>query len=110
MALSKKAKPKKPWKEVANAAQEHRDATLATFATNVPAALASNSNPTNIPERVLQAEYLAITALLPEELVKHLANGELTATEVTTAFLRRAALAQALVDSRTIKGLKQCMN
>ncbi len=76
---------------------------LATFVKGFSAAVASEEfsdfpkNSTNIPSINLQAEDVEITASLPEELVKLLANGELTATEVTTAFLRRAALAQKLV-------------
>jgi hypothetical protein len=48
---------------------------------------------------LLQVEDLTITVFRPEELVKLLANRELTATEVTTAFLRRATLAQKLVST-----------
>ena len=97
MAPPSKKKPKRPWQEVAKEAQEYRDATLAAFATNIPAALETSKNSTKIPETILQAQDVTITESLPEELIKLLANGELTATEVTAAFLRRAALAQNLV-------------
>lgn len=103
MAPSSKKKPKRQWQEIATEAQQHRDASVATFVKGFPAALAAEElsdlpkNSTNIPSIVLQAEDLAITASLPEELVKLLANGELSAVGVTTAFLRRAALAQKLV-------------
>jgi amidase len=101
MAPSRKMKPKRPWQDIAREAQEYRDVSLATFATNVPAALETIKNSKIILTKLLQAEDLAITVSLPEELVKLLANGELTATEVTTAFLRRATLAQKLVSTST---------
>jgi amidase len=101
MAPSRKMKPKRPWQDIAREAQEYRDASLATFTTNVPAALETIKNSKIIPTKLLQAEDLAITVSLPEELVRLLANGELTATEVTTAFLRRATLAQKLVNTPT---------
>jgi amidase len=99
MAPSRKMKPKRPWQEIAREAQEYRDASLATFATDVPAALETIKNSKIIPMELLQVEDLTITVFRPEELVKLLANRELTATEVTTAFLRRATLAQKLVST-----------
>jgi amidase len=99
MAPSRKMKPKRPWQEIAREAQEYRDASLATFATDVPPALETIKNSKIIPMELLQVEDLTITVFRPEELVKLLANRELTATEVTTAFLRRATLAQKLVST-----------
>jgi amidase len=103
MAPSSKAKPKRRWQEIAKEAQDHRDASIAIFAKDFPAAYTVgdfpgvSKNSTGIPSEVLQKRDLQITETLPEELVNLLANGELSATEVTTAFLRRAALAQKLV-------------
>jgi amidase len=108
MAPSSKAKPKRPWQEIAREAQEHRDASIATFIKEFPANYTTGDvadlpkNSTDIPSGVLQNRDLQITETLPEELVKLLASGELSATEVTTAFLRRAALAQRLVSFRKI--------
>jgi amidase len=108
MAPSSKAKPKRPWQEIAREAQEYRDASIATFTKEFPTTYATGKSAdlpkdsTDIPSGVLEKRDLQITETLPEELVKVLANGELSATEVTTAFLRRAALAQKLVSSREI--------
>lgn len=54
-----------------------------------------------IPSEVLEPEEIRITSLPPEELVQLLASGQLTATTVTKAFLRRAGLAQKLVNCVT---------
>lgn len=99
MAPSRKVKPKRPWQEIAKEAQEHRDASIAPFATALASETSINlpRNSTTIPRNVLLARDLQITETLPEELVKLLANGDISATDVTTAFLRRAALAQKLV-------------
>lgn len=108
MAPSSKAKPKRPWQEIAREAQEYRDASIATFTKEFPANYTTGQiadlpkNSIGIPGGVLGKRDLQITETLPEELVKLLANGELSVTEVTTAFLRRAALAQSLVSSRKI--------
>jgi amidase len=108
MAPPSKSKPKRPWQEIAREAQEYRDASIATFTKGFPAIYATGQvadlpkNSTAIPSEFLGKRDLQITETLTEELVKLLANGELSATEVTTAFLRRAALAQRLVSSREI--------
>jgi hypothetical protein len=105
MAPSSKSTPKRPWEEIAKDAQDYRDASMATFVADFPAALDSREsselpkNSTNVPGKILQERDLQITESLPEELIELLANGDLSATEVTTAFLRRAALAQKLVNS-----------
>lgn len=54
-------------------------------------------NVTGIPKTLLSEKEIEITEKLPEKLVEELANGSLTAVEVTNAFLRRAGLAQKLV-------------
>jgi amidase len=103
MAPSSKTEPKRPWQEIAREAQQHRDAAVANLATDFPVLLDNDKfseppkNSKNIPGIVLEPRDLKITESLPEELIKLLANGELSATDVTTAFLRRAALAQILV-------------
>jgi hypothetical protein len=106
MAPSSKAKPKRPWQEIVREAQEYQDASIATFTKEFPANYATGQaadlpkNSTDVPSGVLGKRDLQITETLPEELVKLLANRELSATEVTTAFLRWAALARRLVSSR----------
>ncbi len=51
----------------------------------------------DVPGKVIEQHDLQITEAEPEVLVGLLANGTLSSVEVTTAFLRRAALAQRLV-------------
>jgi len=50
-----------------------------------------------VPSKTLHPRDTKITETLPENLVKQLASGNLSAKVVTTAFLRRAVLAQKLV-------------
>jgi len=105
MAPSSKSKPKRPWQEIAKEAQDYRDASLATFAKDFPAEITNGdildrtNDSTKVPGIFVQARDLKITESLLEELVELLANGKLSAVDVTTAFLRRAALAQKLVNS-----------
>jgi len=51
----------------------------------------------SVPSNTLSPRDNEITELLPEQLAKLLASGKFSSREVTTAFLRRAALAQKLV-------------
>jgi hypothetical protein len=103
MSRTSKSKPKRPWQDVAKEAQELRDESLSRvpgindvfengiFSGGLP------KNVTAIPGLVLNQRDIQITDSLPEELVKILAGGQITATDVTLAFLRRAAVAQRLV-------------
>lgn len=107
MSRTNKSKPKKPWQDVAKEAQELRDESLLRvpgiddvfehdiFSGGLP------KNVTAIPSLVLNQRDIQITDSLPEELVKILASGQLTATDVTLAFLRRAAVAQRLTNCIT---------
>ena len=104
MGKSIKRKREQTWQEVAKEAQDHRDASLAKVQPGLPAALErirlSEGLPKNsmsIPGKTLHPGDFRITETLPEQLVKALSTGELSATNVTTAFLRRAVLAQMLV-------------
>jgi hypothetical protein len=86
------------WQETAKQMQDHREVTLAAIdppLTNLPAALPMNV--TGIPKQVLTERELELTESTPEYLINALAAGFVTSTEVTKAFLRRAALAQKLV-------------
>ena len=86
------------WRTIAKRAQEHRDASIHSVQPPVPAI--SSDLPlrvVDIPQQVLTAEELAITERTPEGLLSALASGELTSVQVTTAFSRRAGLAQSLV-------------
>jgi hypothetical protein len=97
MAPSSKAKPKRPWQEIAREAQKYRDASIATFTKEFPTNYTTGKSAdlpkdsTDIPSGVLGKRDLQITETLPEQLVKVLATGELSATEVTTAFLHHRA-------------------
>ncbi|KAI9772592.1 MAG: hypothetical protein M1839_002444 [Geoglossum umbratile] len=92
----------RPWQHVAQEAQEHRDASIARVQPEVPQ-LPPNlpTNVINIPHETLGRDEIRITEMTPEGLLGMLASGNLTATAVTRAFLRRAALAQKLTNCIT---------
>jgi len=86
------------WQETAKQMQEHRDATIAAIEPKLPPLPADLPlNVTGIPKQLLTERELELTESLPEDLITALASGFVTSTEVTKAFLRRAALAQGLV-------------
>ena len=88
----------RPWQDIATEAQEYRDASIARSwpdMPQLPADLPKNVF-TILRESLCQTD-IQITEMLPEALLTALASGELTATSVTHAFLRRASLAQKLV-------------
>jgi amidase len=98
MAKATKGKEKRPWQDILREVQYNRDASIIRVQPSIPEN--SNNLPTNvldIPSQVLNHEEIQITQIPPEDLLSRLATGELTATVVTRAFLRRAALAQKLV-------------
>ncbi|KAK7618263.1 amidase signature domain-containing protein [Phyllosticta citricarpa] len=92
----------KPWQEVAAGLQAHRDATIAAVQPPLPPL------PTSIPRntmglaaQLLTGDEVAITETAPEALISQLTAGKLSSTAVTSAFLRRAALAQAATNCIT---------
>lgn len=86
------------WQETAKQMQDHRDATIAAIEPPLPELPADLPlNVTGIPRTVLTARELELTESPAEDLVTVLAAGFVTSTEITKAFLRRAALAQKLV-------------
>ena len=95
---SSKSKQNRPWKKVVREAQQYRDASIAR-------SLSTDAKfPDVLPKYVfdllrinLSDECARITNAMPERLLLDLKDGRLTATAVTTAFLRRAALSQKLV-------------
>ncbi|KAH6622086.1 amidase signature domain-containing protein [Boeremia exigua] len=94
--------PKKAWTEVASDAQGHRDTTIAALspsAPKVPSTLPKNV--LHLPEILLDQSVLSITALMPEELLRSLSTGQISAVQVTTAYLHRAAVAQGLSNCLT---------
>jgi len=95
---SSKTRQKRPWQEIAQEAQDHRDASIVSFQAEMP------HFPSHSPKNVfhllrdhLSEEEIHITETAPEELLALLASGKLTALTVVTAFLRCASLAQMLV-------------
>lgn len=90
------------WQKIAQHAKDHRDSTILSLSP--PAPHVPNNLPQNVmdlPEQLLEARVLSITNLFPEELIASLASGEVSAVEVTTAFLQRAAVSQGLTNCIT---------
>lgn len=86
------------WQETAQQMRDHRDATIAAIEPNLPPLPAELPlNVTGIPKQILTEREIELTESSPEYLINALAAGFVTSTEVTKAFLRRAALAQQLV-------------
>lgn len=102
MPAAGKKSSKKSWTEIAEEAQSHRDATIAALsprAPKVPSDLPKNT--LHVPEQLLDPFVLSVTNLLPEELLQALSTGQLSAVQVTTAYLQRAAVAQRLANCLT---------
>jgi amidase len=98
MPRTTKAKPKRPWQNVVQEAQNYRDASLARVQPSIPETPAQlPRNVMGIPRVALEPDEVRITELPIEVLLDLLASGKVTATTVTKAFLRRAGLAQKLV-------------
>ena len=82
--------------------QKHRADIIAAVKPAVPEPPADLPlNVTGIPKTLLSEEVMSITEMLPEQLLPEVANGKLTSTAVTTAFLQRAGLASRLVNCCT---------
>lgn len=95
------SKPLESWQSIAQRAQDHRDATVAAVQPPIPDLQDLPLDSTPIPKTILTPEEIAITESDPVELLEKLASGALSSVEVTKAFLRRAALAQKLVNCIT---------
>lgn len=91
------------WRDVAADRQRHRDATIAELRPPLPVLLANDIplNTTSIPDGILTDEERAITGANVEDLLVKLAAGEWSSTAVVQAFMRRAGLAQKLVNCVT---------
>ncbi|EHY52325.1 Acetamidase [Exophiala dermatitidis] len=95
---------KVPWQEIAKQAQAQRDKSIDQIQPPIPAVPSPDELPlnvTSIPRELLNEAELKITESPPEELLKFLASGELSSVDVTTAFLRRAGIAQKLTNCVT---------
>ena len=92
------------WQDVAKEAQEYRDASISRVQPAVPTVPKDLPlDRTDISKYLLPTEEVIITQTAPEDLVLSLATGKLTCTAVTTAFLRRAGIAQALVCNQKLR-------
>ncbi len=90
------------WREVAQKMQTHRAETIAAVEPAVPEPPKDLPlNVTHIPAKLLPKETISITESTTEQLLPRLAGGELTALEVTKAFLQRAGLASRLANCCT---------
>ncbi|OCK96647.1 amidase [Cenococcum geophilum 1.58] len=102
MPRTTKAKPKRPWQDVVQEAQNYRDASLARVQPSIPETPAQlPRNVMGIPRVALEPDEVRIAELPTEVLLNLLASGKVTATTVTKAFLRRAGLAQKLTNCVT---------
>ncbi|CZR53876.1 related to vitamin D3 hydroxylase-associated protein [Phialocephala subalpina] len=107
MAASRKIKPKRHWEEVVREAWEYRDASLgrvpgiSDIDGRLPSFELLPKRSIDFGSNVLEPRDIQITECLPEDLVAMLRRGDTSAVEATTAFLRRAALAQRLTNCMT---------
>ncbi|KAK4552237.1 hypothetical protein LTR86_010591 [Recurvomyces mirabilis] len=96
------ASPHRSWQETSASMVEHLNSTIDKIQPPVPAC------PQKLPNNViglagalLAAKVVTITEMSVEVLLPKLASGDLTSTEVTTAFLQRAGLASRLTNCVT---------
>jgi amidase len=90
--------------KIATEAQEYREASILQVSSwQVPNPTPRKS--TDFPAKALTQKDFEITQRPPEDLITLLANGDLKALDVTTSFLRSAALAQKLVFPRNFHSL-----
>ena len=85
------------WQEVAADRQAYRDASIARLTPALPDIPSIPLNAIPLAKQILTAAEVKITETTVEELVPKLATGELKATDVVKAFLRRAGVAQRAV-------------
>ncbi|CAI6333956.1 unnamed protein product [Periconia digitata] len=98
----KKAKTQRPWQDIAAEAQDYRASTISQLSPpppNIPEDLPKDV--TSVPAKILDKSILSITNLAVEELISLLSSGQLSAVEVTNAFLQQAAVSQGLVNCIT---------
>ncbi|RHZ50159.1 uncharacterized protein CDV56_104675 [Aspergillus thermomutatus] len=87
-----------PWQELARQVQKRRDSSIAELKLNLPVPSAASPRVIPLARQLLSGAEVAITESSASFLLSSLAQGRLTATEVTSAFLKRAAIAQSLVN------------
>lgn len=82
--------------------RDYRDDSIAAVEPTVPEVSSELPlNVTSIPKQLLTNREVEITETSPEDLLTALASNTLSSVEVTSAFLRRAGLAQRLVNCIT---------
>lgn len=102
---TRKRKLKRDWEDVAREAQEYRDVSIGKVPGITPILdrlerLESAPRCSiDVLDKVLEPKDSQVTQCLPEDLLTMLGRGEISAVEVTTAFLRRASVSQKLVSS-----------
>ncbi|KAJ6156723.1 hypothetical protein N7497_005608 [Penicillium chrysogenum] len=91
--------PKPSWQEPARKVQSVRDRSIEHVDPAIAALPDTHTGRViDVPRKHLSQTEIAITESSAETLVASLASGKLTATAVTNAFLRRAAIAQKLTN------------
>lgn len=94
--------PEMSWQDVAKFMQDYRDSSISAVSPPIPDPPKEIPlNVTKLPSSLLTKEEVSITETPPETLVSQLADGKLSAADVTNAFLRRAGLAQKLTNCVT---------
>ncbi|KAJ4358598.1 uncharacterized protein N0V89_003182 [Didymosphaeria variabile] len=101
MLPSPSSKSLESWQTIAKRTQQHRDATLAAVEPPIPDLPELPLDSTPVPKTILTPEELSITESDPVDLLSKLSSGNLSSATVTNAFLRRATLAQKLVNCIT---------
>ncbi|KAJ6257444.1 Acetamidase [Drechslerella dactyloides] len=91
------------WQKIAIERQQYRDASISRISPRIPDIKSANLplNVLNKARSMLTRQEVKITEMSSTELLGLLASGKLTAVEVTNAFLRRAGVAQKLVNCIT---------
>lgn len=90
------------WQVITLKKQNHREKSIAKVTPSIPDIPDQlPRDVTGVPKNLLDGREVDITERSTEALVSALAVGELTSVEVTRAFLRRAAIAQKLVNCVT---------
>lgn len=92
----------KPWQETAGQVQAVRDRSIEQVDPAIAALPETHAGRViDVPRKHLSPAEQAISESPAETLVASLAVGKLTALAVTNAFLRRAAIAQILVNAES---------
>ncbi len=93
---------KRPWQDIAQEAQDYRDATineLSPAAPEIPSQIPKNVM--HFPEKLLRQNDWDTTSLHLEELIPLLQQGQISAVEATSAYLQRAVVAQGVTNCLT---------